>query len=80
MSAVSEDEERLETMLEQCNSSIDELSTCARNASPGAREICREEISVLIANRESLRRGLLKYDDSACLCSSCPVESAQEAQ
>jgi hypothetical protein len=71
MSTASEDRDKLDALPEQCNASIEDLSACARNASPGVSQACREEISVLIANREGLRRGLLKFGDSRCLCSSC---------
>lgn len=71
MTTGSDYETNLEAVLQQCDASIDELSACARNASPGMRKACREEIEALIANRESLRRGLLRLDDANCLCSSC---------
>jgi hypothetical protein len=44
-------------------------------AGPEQKEKYGEEISVLIANRESVRRGLLRVDPEGIdLCSSCPEE------
>jgi len=71
MAIGSDYEIELEALLRQCDSSVEDLSACARNASPGMSRACRDEMEVLIANRESLRRGLLRLDDANCLCSSC---------
>ncbi len=78
MSAASDYETKLEDLLQQCDTSIEESSTCVRNTSAGARQACEEEINVLIANRESLRRGLLRAEDAGCLCSSCQPKSVTE--
>ncbi len=75
MSAASNYETRLEALLQQCDVSIDEESACARDASGAARRACLEEMDTLIANRESLRRGLLRLEEPNCLCSSCPPSS-----
>jgi len=67
----SDYEIKLQELLRQCDASMEGLSACARNASPGMSKACRDEMEILIANRESLRRGLLRLDDANCLCSSC---------
>lgn len=69
-------ENRIQGLLNTCNNQIEELEACAKQASPELRKQCEEEISVLIANRESLKRGLLKVNDDQCgFCSSCPEEN-----
>ncbi|HTY24645.1 MAG TPA: hypothetical protein VMC85_16045 [Desulfomonilaceae bacterium] len=65
------DDSRIEGMLNVCNCQIEELEACAKQASPELRKQCEEQISVLIANREALKRGLLKVSDEGELCSSC---------
>ncbi len=65
-------ENRIQGLLETCNTQIEELEACAKQASPELRKQCEEEISVLIANRESLKRGLLKFNEESGLCSACP--------
>ncbi|MGO9119103.1 MAG: hypothetical protein ACLQPD_16035 [Desulfomonilaceae bacterium] len=65
-------ENRIQGLLNTCNNQIEELESCAKQASPELRKQCEEEISVLIANRESLKRGLLKVSDQCGFCSSCP--------
>ena len=68
------DNERItQTQLKICNYQIEELEACARQASPELGKQCKEIISVLIANREALKRGLLKITDEGELCSSCSV-------
>jgi len=68
-------ENGIQGLLNTCNNQIEELEACAKQASPELRIQCEEEISVLIANRESLKRGLLKVDDQCGFCSSCPEEN-----
>jgi hypothetical protein len=72
MSVGSEYETKLDALLDEYDASIEDLSGCARNASPGMTKACREEIAVSIAQRESLRRGLLRLeDDFERPCFSC---------
>jgi len=68
------DDSRIEGMLNVCNCQIEELEACAKQASPELRKQCEEQISVLISNREALKRGLLKVSDERQLCSSCSEE------
>jgi hypothetical protein len=75
MGAASDYETKLEALLQQCDVSIEEASACAREASGAARRACLEEMDILIVNRESLRRGLLRLEEPGCLCSSCPSSS-----
>jgi hypothetical protein len=62
---------RIQGLLSTCNCQIEELEACAKQAAPELRKQCEEQISVLIANREALKRGLLKVTDQGELCSSC---------
>src|SRR3974390_3414162 len=68
-------ENRIQALLNTCNTQIEELEACAKQASSELRRQCEEEMSVLIANREALKRGLLKFDEQSGLCSSCPEEN-----
>jgi len=68
-------ENRIQALLSTCNTQIEELEACAKQAAPELRRQCEEEISVLIANREALKRGLLRFNDESGLCSACPEES-----
>jgi hypothetical protein len=68
-------ENKIQTLLNTCNTQIEELEACAKQAAPELRTQCEEEISVLTANREALKRGLLKLDEQSELCSACPEES-----
>jgi hypothetical protein len=61
---------RIQGLLNKCNCQIDELESCAKKASPELREKCEHLISVLIANRETLKRGLLMVTDEGELRSS----------
>ncbi len=54
---------RIQGLLDKCNCQIDELESCAKKASPELREKCEHLISVLIANRETLKRGLFMVTD-----------------
>ena len=69
-------ENRIQALLNTCNTQIEELEACAKQASPELRRQCEDEISVLIANREGLKRGLLKFNEQSCLCSDCAEENA----
>jgi hypothetical protein len=77
MSVQSEYESQAACLIEQCDAGIAAFCTCADEESPDVSAGCREEISVLIANRESLKRGLIRPDKSGSLCSSCPDEVAE---
>ena len=68
-------ENRIQALLDTCNTQIEELEACAKQAAPELRTQCEEEISVLITNREALKRGLLKLDKQSGLCSACPEEN-----
>jgi hypothetical protein len=67
-------ENGIQGLLDTCNTQIEELEACAKQAAPELRTQCEEEISVLIANREALKRGLLRPDEKSDLCSACPEE------
>jgi hypothetical protein len=69
-------ENRIQALLNTCNTQIEGLEACAKQASPELRIQCEEEISVLIANREALKRGLLKLDEQCGICSACPEEDS----
>lgn len=59
-------------MVEICDARIDALSTCAREGAPAVAKVCRDEIGLLIANREAVKRGLISPDELECLCVACP--------
>jgi hypothetical protein len=63
----------IQVQLKICDYQIEELVSCAKQASAELRKECEELISVLIANREALKRGLLKVTDEGELCSACPA-------
>jgi hypothetical protein len=68
-------ERRVEAVVEQCDDQIEQFKADLEDAGPEQKEKYDEEISVLIANRESVRRGLLRVDpEGVDLCSSCPDE------
>jgi hypothetical protein len=63
-----------ETLIKEIDSQIEELTLCAKDAAPELRKECDDKISLLIANREGIRRGLLRFNEAGELCSSCPSE------
>jgi len=63
-----------ETLINEIDSQIKELTLCAKDAKPELRKECEDKISLLIANREGIRRGLLRLNEAGELCSSCPSE------
>jgi len=70
-------ERRVEAVVDQCDDQIEQFKADLEEAGPEQKEKYDEEISVLIANRESVRRGLLRVDPEGIdLCSSCPEEDA----
>jgi hypothetical protein len=69
----AENEKDIQVQLKVCNYQIEELESCAKQASTELGKECEVLISVLIANREALKRGLLKVTDEGELCSSCPA-------
>ncbi len=75
METPADHENRIQELLKTCNAQIEELEACAKQAAPELRRECEEEISVLIANREALRRGLLKINGESGFCSSCAPEN-----
>jgi len=68
-------ERRVETVVEQCDDQIEQFKADLEEAGPEQRTKYDEEIDVLIANREAVRRGLLRVNpEGVDLCSSCPDE------
>ena len=65
-----------ETLVNEIDSQIEELTLCSKDAAPELRKECEDKISLLIANREGIRRGLLRLNEAGELCSSCPSEQA----
>ena len=65
-------EHKIEEMARVCGAKIVELKACSQQATPEMKKKMDREISELIANREAIRRGLLKLDEEGELCSSCP--------
>ena len=60
-------------MVEQCDDQIEQFKADLEEAGPEQKEKYDEEISLLIANREAVRRGLLRVTpEGDGLCSSCP--------
>lgn len=64
----------VEAMVSRMDAQIEELTARGKDGGPELRKQCQEEISTLIANREAVRRGLLRVTESGELCSSCPEE------
>lgn len=63
--------------MEQCDDQIAQFKADLEDAGPEQKEKYDEEMSVLIANREAVRRGLLRLSpEGDDLCSSCPAEPA----
>ena len=71
MEQQANDERIIQSQLKICDYQIEELEACAKQASPDLGRQCEELISELIANREALKRGLLRCNDDGELCSSC---------
>jgi len=70
-------ERRVEAVVGQCDDRIEQFKADLEEAGPEQREKYDEEISVLIANREAVRRGLLRVNpEGDDLCSSCSEENA----
>jgi len=66
-------ERRVEAVVEQCDDQIAQFKADLEEAGPEQKEKYDGEISVLIANREAVRRGLLRVNpEGVDLCSSCP--------
>ncbi len=65
-------EGKIEELTRVCDAKIEELRACSQEATPELKAKMDREISELIANREALRRGLVKPDDEGGFCSSCP--------
>jgi hypothetical protein len=66
-----------ETIISEIDSQIEELTQCAKEAKPEMRKECEDKISLLIANREGIKRGLLRLNEAGELCSSCPSEQVE---
>lgn len=72
-------ERRIEALVEQCDDQIEQFKAALEQAGPEQKEKYDEEMSVLIANREAVRRGLLRPSpEGEELCSSCPDAQAPE--
>ncbi len=72
-------ERRVEALVKQCDDQIEEFKAAMEKAGPEQRQKYDEEMSVLIANREAVRRGLLRPSpEGEELCSSCPDENTSE--
>jgi hypothetical protein len=69
---------RIDSLIQQWNARILQLEADARHASPEFKRKYDKEISALILDREAVRRGLLKVENSGELCLSCPPESSRE--
>ncbi len=70
-------ERRIEALVEQCDNQIEQFKAALEQAGPEQRDKYEEEMSVLIANREAVRRGLLRPSpEGEELCSSCPEKEA----
>jgi hypothetical protein len=71
-------ERRIEALVDQCDDQIEQFRVALEEAGPEQKEKYDEEMSVLIANREAMRRGLLRPSpDGKELCSSCPQVVAE---
>jgi hypothetical protein len=66
------DDMNIEVLSGTCDAKIEELIACAKQAGPELKSKMDQEIGEMIANREALRRGLLRTDEEGELCSSCP--------
>ena len=79
-------ESEVEGKIEEWNARIEQLKISAQDAGPEKSKQYEEEIDTLIANRESVRRGLLPLSECGeALCSSCsdeptPSEKAEPEQ
>jgi hypothetical protein len=70
-------ESEVEGKIEEWNARIEQLKISAQDAGPEKSKEYEEEIDTLIADREAVRRGLLRMSESGeALCSSCPDEPA----
>ncbi len=56
-------------LLNACKCQIEDLEACPREASPQLREICEDVTSLLIANRETVKCGLMVADEGELYCS-----------
>ena len=71
-------ERRVEAAVEQCDAQIAEFEAAMEEAGPEQRAKYNEEMSILIANREAVRRGLLRLTPEGDLCSSCSDEEIED--
>ncbi len=69
-------ERRVESVVEQCDAQIAQFEAAMEEAGPEQKAKYDEEMSVLIANREAVRRGLVRPGPEGELCSSCPEGEA----
>lgn len=68
-------EDRVEAKIDEWNARIEQLKINAQDAGPEKSKEFEDEIESLIANREAVRRGLLRLSESGEeLCSACPNE------
>lgn len=57
-------------LLNACNCQIEDVEACSKEASPQLRRICEHVSSLVIANRETVKYGLMVTDEGE-LYSSC---------
>lgn len=77
MKSQGEYERRVEALVEQCDDQIAQFKNDLEDAGLEQKEKYDEEMSVLIANREAVRRGLLRLSPEGDeLCSSCSEEAS----
>ncbi|HMK36989.1 MAG TPA: hypothetical protein VK463_18085 [Desulfomonilaceae bacterium] len=80
MDSQSDYENQINTLVEQWDFRIAQLEAEARFAGPENTKRYEEEIGELIADREAVRRGLVKVESSGELCSSCPSEMIETSE
>ena len=74
-------EREVEGKIEEWNARIEQLKISAQDAGPEKSKEYEEEIDTLIADREAVRRGLLRLSESGeALCSSCPDEPTPSSE
>jgi len=58
----------IQELLNTSDRQIEDLESCAQKASPELRKECEHLISLLIANRETFKRGLMITDEGKLRC------------
>ncbi len=70
MEKQTDDDGCIRGLLNACKCQIEDLESCPEQASPQLREICEDVTSLLTANREAVKCGLMVTDEGE-LYSSC---------